>query len=92
MNRQHDIIVEPADGRAELWAAHRLWTIDGDLRGNLQPVLLRRHDIDPRHGGVLQAAGRGQYNNRRERIEPVGLNNDSVTQLTAVPLLAACRT
>jgi hypothetical protein len=30
-----------------------LRTIDRDLGGNLQAILIRGCDIDPRHGGIL---------------------------------------
>ena len=57
VNREHHIIVEAADGGAELGAAHRLWTIHRYLRGGLQAVLIGWRDVDPRHGGVLKATG-----------------------------------
>ena len=85
MNRQHDIVVEPADGGPKLRAAHRLRTVNRDLRGDPQAIPIARRDIDPRNGGVLQGAGQRQDNDSRERIEPVRLNDDSGTRLTAVP-------
>jgi hypothetical protein len=95
VNRQHHVIVEPTDGGSELRAAHRLRTVHRDLRGNPQAILIARRDFDPRDGGILQAAGQRQYNDSRERVEPVRLNDDSGAmplgprpegRLTAVPL------
>lgn len=86
VNRQHDIVVEPADARTELLATHRLRTIDRDLRGKPQTIPVGRRNIDPRDGGVLQAAGQRQDHDSRERIEPVRLDDDSGTRLTAVAL------
>jgi hypothetical protein len=86
VNRKHDILVEPADGWPELWAAHGLRTVDGDLRRDPQAILTAWRDIDPRNGGVPQAAGQRQYHDSRKRIEPVRLNNHSGAWFTAVPL------
>jgi hypothetical protein len=86
VNRQHDIVVEPADGWSELRAAHRLRTVHRNLRGDPQAILMTWRNIDPHNGGVLQAAGQRQYDDSWERTEPVRLNNDSGARLTAVPL------
>jgi hypothetical protein len=86
VNRQHDVVVETADGGSELRAAHRLRTVHGDLRWDPQAILMAWRDIDPRNGGVLQGARQRQYNDSRERIEPVRLNDDSGARLTAIPL------
>jgi hypothetical protein len=86
VNRKHHILVEPADGWPELRAAHGLRTVDRDLRREPQAILTAWHHIDPRNGGVLHTAGRRQYNDSRQRIEPVCLNDDSGARFTAVPL------
>jgi hypothetical protein len=86
VNRQHGIMVESPDARADLRATHRLRTVDSDLRGDPQAILIARHDVDARDGGVVQEAGQRQYNDGRKRIKPVRLNDDGGPRLAAVPL------
>ncbi len=86
MNRQHDSMGEPPDGRANLRAAHRLRSVDRDLRRDPQASLFTRRDVDPRNSGVMQDAGERQYHDSRKRIEPVRLNDDSGPRLVAIPL------
>jgi hypothetical protein len=86
MDRQHDIMIESADGRPKLRAPHCLWSVDSDLRRDLQAVFIGWRDIDPHHGRVLKAAGQWQHNDSRERIEPVGLDDHGGTRFTAIPL------
>jgi hypothetical protein len=86
VNRQHDVVVEPADSRSELRAVHCLRTVNRDLRGNPQAIFVVWRDIDPHHSGVLQGARQRQYNDSRKRIKPVRLNDDSGARLTAIRL------
>jgi len=86
VNRQHAVMIKPADDRADFGSADRLRTVNRDLRGHPQAILIGRRNIDPRDGGVLKGAGQRQDNDSGKRIEPVRLNDNGRTRLAAVPL------
>jgi hypothetical protein len=52
LTRQHDIIVEPTKWPGRLC---RLWTIDRDLRGKLQAILIARRHIVARVLGSISS-------------------------------------
>jgi len=53
-----------------------------------QAVLIVWREVDPGHGGVLEAAGVRQYDDRRKRAEPIGLNVDGGRGLPLSPCKA----